>query len=663
MAANNSFASVPYLNQTGHYILKGNSSLANVINTPYRVLRSFSGAVSLQYQQAHKATEFSTSLRQFLNVLGFFFSGYAVACFAAAMLLNRIVMLPNSRSREHPFRLPGWIRTILHISVIVPMAAIIYLVESNWSIKDSNKFPLKMYYVIIWSFVVETITSVSSSQIPLESSDYTIFELSIQLYNMKNLDQEHLIAKEYMSDCIMAMLSRILIHIVEIFHVRKWRLIGSTILNIGYLTYLGRVLYKDGPLAISFSSKFRQGPKLFGILIVFVSVVCYFLACLIRLDPFHPNQTNLQELKFHSFMQNWATHVNFKGDEDFSTIISRLAMLFCAGTTSGGKSMHREFSNINIPNKLHGNYAISDTLFQAKEQLVHDKFDSKTPDNKNEHFDEPAKNWNWMMMVFSFPSLVNIIWKFVSNMFCGWKLRTSVSGEDTLKPSLAQDYEQDIIDEVEYTCDSESDGTEENMEGINDTDDSHYTWVLLQNDMNDTDENLSDDSEYIPDDSLIEDDILFTIDRDELLDEMRKANETNDKGQSSKNKNKEMTEVTLDNQIDMLDLRTPANDMGWFLSLQSIFNFHLTHAERITRSKFSVMKAQDAKKNVDTVHSEADLLCAVCKTNEREIVLWPCNCFAMCDACRISLALRGYSTCVCCRRPVDGYSKIVSISN
>ena len=102
--------------------------------------------------------------------------------------------------------------------------------------------------------------------------------------------------------------------------------------------------------------------------------------------------------------------------------------------------------------------------------------------------------------------------------------------------------------------------------------------------------------------------------------------------------------------------------MSWFLSLQSIFNFHLTHAERITRSKFSEMKAQDAKNNVDTVSSDADLLCAVCKTNERGIILWPCNCFAMCDACRISLSLRGYDTCVCCRRAVDGYSKIVDTS-
>ena len=129
MVANNTFASIPYLNQTGHHILKGNSSFAKVINTPYRIVRSFSGAVSLQYQQAQKATEYSTGLRQFLNVLGFFFSAYAIVCFAAALLLNRIAMLPNSRTRENPLRLPRWMRSTLHFFVIIPMVTMIYSVS------------------------------------------------------------------------------------------------------------------------------------------------------------------------------------------------------------------------------------------------------------------------------------------------------------------------------------------------------------------------------------------------------------------------------------------------------------------------------------------------------------------------------------------------------
>ncbi|KAK9366005.1 hypothetical protein V1509DRAFT_631352 [Lipomyces kononenkoae] len=51
-------------------------------------------------------------------------------------------------------------------------------------------------------------------------------------------------------------------------------------------------------------------------------------------------------------------------------------------------------------------------------------------------------------------------------------------------------------------------------------------------------------------------------------------------------------------------------------------------------------------------------LCVVCHAAQRNIVLWPCRCLAVCEECRVSLALRNFKGCVCCRRDVVSFSRL-----
>ncbi|KIK56394.1 hypothetical protein GYMLUDRAFT_47165 [Collybiopsis luxurians FD-317 M1] len=58
---------------------------------------------------------------------------------------------------------------------------------------------------------------------------------------------------------------------------------------------------------------------------------------------------------------------------------------------------------------------------------------------------------------------------------------------------------------------------------------------------------------------------------------------------------------------------------------------------------------------------EARRNCVICTTEPRVIICWPCRCLAMCDSCRESLAARSSASkhrCPCCRRGVEGYSRI-----
>ncbi|KAG2731134.1 hypothetical protein G9P44_005550 [Scheffersomyces stipitis] len=50
--------------------------------------------------------------------------------------------------------------------------------------------------------------------------------------------------------------------------------------------------------------------------------------------------------------------------------------------------------------------------------------------------------------------------------------------------------------------------------------------------------------------------------------------------------------------------------------------------------------------------------CVICQTNPREIIVWPCKCFAICESCRLTLVSKGIEGCVCCRREVEGVSKV-----
>lgn len=52
------------------------------------------------------------------------------------------------------------------------------------------------------------------------------------------------------------------------------------------------------------------------------------------------------------------------------------------------------------------------------------------------------------------------------------------------------------------------------------------------------------------------------------------------------------------------------------------------------------------------------LACVVCQVKPREIITWPCKCFAICESCRLSLASKGMEGCVCCRRDVEGVLKV-----
>jgi len=76
------------------------------------------------------------------------------------------------------------------------------------------------------------------------------------------------------------------------------------------------------------------------------------------------------------------------------------------------------------------------------------------------------------------------------------------------------------------------------------------------------------------------------------------------------------------------------------------------------RQAWLASKSTQRRREVD---DESRRNCVICTVEPRQIICWPCRCLALCDDCRENLASRSSAskhTCPCCRRLVEGYSRI-----
>lgn len=69
-------------------------------------------------------------------------------------------------------------------------------------------------------------------------------------------------------------------------------------------------------------------------------------------------------------------------------------------------------------------------------------------------------------------------------------------------------------------------------------------------------------------------------------------------------------------------------------------------------------KLREAPKLTEEYDLDPRLACVICQVNPREVITWPCKCFAICESCRLSLVTQGMEGCVCCRRDVEGVSRV-----
>lgn len=638
-----------YLNQSAYSLVPDGAIFSQAINYPYRLALSILSATRVQYQQAIQSNDLIFNIQSILVTVGYFFSSYAVACFITALILNRFVIMASLRSNSNRVTLPRWSRYALHLSAIIPL--VYNVVQALCQVQILNVFPAvdfsfflgRTFTVFAWSHCVETFVTTTTNLKPLEESDYTIFELSIQFYYLCQRTPNIELVKEHLSDFLMALFGRLLIHSVEMFDIRRFRLLGSTLLNFINICYLVTKIKLSGLESLPVSTRLRHFPKIFSLFLIILSIISYYLACLVRKNPFSSRKYDSKELQFYSFMHNWWNHLNCTGEEEFSSVVSKLALLLCSGTESMNKGVHREFSSLNAPNSIHHSYIISGYMNRVS-TIPDDIGVGESPENTPAQ--KSGANTFVTRVKLSFTLIKEGFLFFFKNRFVIRERRDR--SKSSKGKSKVKDYNKFVTD-------------------------NNYARFLTK-----PSSNLAVESSIalLPEEDPSEDYVPDDFETDELDESNFDVEEFGGT----------ITEESIGNEI--LNIITPMStqnlqqDMKWLISTWSILSCAVNQNARLTRSQYSNLNPEgilsevvleksihfkpsdvEGEKVMEDNESEGDiqLACVVCRINPRNVVLWPCRCFAICEDCRISLGLRGFKSCVCCRSDVHGYSKLNAV--
>lgn len=634
-----------YLNQTSRVLVGKSVPLSTLVNTPYKIYRSFCDAIMAQYViSLENPDNLPFNTKTFITSMGYFFSSYAIGCFLIALVLSRLSAMSSLRSNIVCASIPKWSSASLHIMAIATIFYALYslLVQYNILVmpgsirtKDVRTFLSETYVVLAFSHFIETFLSITTNMKSLEESDYTIFELSAQFYIMT---RGNATVYEYGPDCLMALAGRLIIHLVELFKRRQRRLVWSTILNTGFIIYLTYEIYYNGIGSLSLFTKWKHFPKFLSVFIIIISLACYFLACIVRWNPTHAAGISpVEDLQSYSFVRNSLKHLNLTGEEEFSSAVMKLAVLFCNPAHKCSRGLHRELPAISTAASLHKSYIVSGYMNKM----------ANMPDavigaevEKQQHSRSIMGRFSWAYQLLT---ILFVRIKYILGM-----------------PSKTKHQPKDIkimnaINFNEYI-------NEKNYKNFMITESHEKFKFLLPEDDNSPDYEFNELDSASECDSYLDD--HHALPTEEIQEDILK-------------------EIISPHSI--LEIVTSPEDLSWYISMWGILKCETVANKRLTRSQYANMNEVEIINGVimenlingntkrhaavsiqkETLESEnhvkIDISCVVCKENQRTVVVWPCRCFSLCEECRVSLGLRGFSSCVCCRAEVRGYSKLNTV--
>ncbi|CUS22878.1 LAQU0S07e02168g1_1 [Lachancea quebecensis] len=628
-----------YLNNTRDVLIDDSMFLAPFVNYPYKIARSLYSAILSQYKSQAGVSFPSDSAHLGASTLvetaGYFFSNYAIGCFVTAMVLNRIVAMASLRSSSHVARLPLWSRLFFHACAIVALVYNVTLTLRPFADEkpfvDTHRYFALTYGVICFSHCIETFVTTTTNLKPMEEFDYSIFELSMHFYALTRSNPH---PEDFIPDCLMALLGRLIIHSVELMNKRDRRLLLSTILNIGHLVYLTHRVYTLGTDSLPLLVRYRHLPKFLALFCTAVSLVCYALACIARMSPFSPSEEayDTSDLQFHSFINNWYATLNCTGEEEFTSTLIKLAIMICNPEQTKRFGLHRELSQLKQPGEIHKSFFVSG---------YNSKWQSMPHDTVEDGITKPGRTV-WQRKVTAIRDLLVALFRRLKATF-------GKSSTDHVNEDFSEGCKKNLNDFV----------SERN----------YIKFLSLAPDLNSNRIKSNDLKYLLPEDDFSADYLASDEEcSEEFPEEFGSEDEESELGDVP------LTDLIVPPNSSMSTRMGNTHDMKWFYSMWSILSCELQHDKRLTRSQYSelnepgilheVMMERITETGLKTEakdKSERDMACVVCKTNARNIVLWPCKCFALCEECRVSLGLRGFKTCICCRTDVRGYSKINAV--
>lgn len=566
---------------------------------------------------------------------------------------------------------------------------------------------------------IETFIACIQGRKPFTESGITIFEHSLAFqefssnaafffsnsYNYKRPTELMLITSLFL------ILNHLNIHVGAILNHNKYRLIPLTILGLGYLAYFVTAFWQKNIFQFPIILVLTFTPQVLILFVIFVSLSILITAVMVNGFRFEglnyasfflhgeQNQDNISENEVDEDQDlNLLANFNIKLSDDFYTALLNLGVL--AITLAGKSSYIKELSLVTLDNetwverRLWQQVKLSvpsgdDTtslLRVLKQKKVGYSNLIETPTSKlvthgnlntdaNQSTRENPYHTNSVFkrrflylrrIVFDFAQLIygivvgNFILQWIPKSFKRlfgkrtelgqWERRgdTEQNGKASLSTSSGRQLPQ-----LDYY-------TAEQLE-------QDYALILAGEDLSNVDN--SEDYVISPEESDYESDI-------EVIDltvgsDTRGLNRLNDIDTLTS----PLQEIFDNDGLKELFKESSENTL-------QLIREHLNYDGRLTRSRYRklhsasdpdtslnskdeseklielIISKRTQKRDDSTTESYRSMECVICQTNMREIITWPCKCFAICESCRLSLVSKGFEGCVCCRRDVEGVSKI-----
>ena len=589
-------------------------------------------------------------------------SKYAVLCFCTAIMLNRLSVMSSLRSNSTNIRLPLWSKTLLHLVAALSLTSAFSQILGQIGFinklhtDDMDAYALSVYLLTILSDCIEIFVSSTTNAIPLKSSDFSIWGLSLNLYIISKLPAK----EQHMGDnvkLLAAVSHRLITHLLELLHLRTYRLFADAILNVGFFASFIARAYLNGLDFINICLVHNCFPSFAYILVILLASVGDISKALFTGNLFRSLSSRYRTLA------KWWKSNSYNGEEEFNEIALSLCLFLTTNDRTVFKKSHKDSQNpVDKAAALSNSYMVSGYLNQLQ----------STPEDMLSHKEMTTDSQlpSFITTYLGFFQLVKAIslnsFQLLKGLVWNKNLETNRDHESKGKKSKKKDFNRYV--------------TEKN-----------YKKFLYKPDVKDFDSGSDPRCRelLLPEDDSSKDYVPPKENDDSISDE-----EFDNDGESQLiMEEKEALTRLSTNPVGSDNVR----DLAWNLSMWSILKYEMDENNKI---KGPLTRSQYGKRNcegilADTVierllhqnsshiykRSEVeedkesefqfdlplgdcdemdniDLACLICKANKRNIVTWPCRCLALCDECRILLGYKGFSTCVSCDSDVKGYSKL-----
>ncbi|SGZ53356.1 CIC11C00000000357 [Sungouiella intermedia] len=577
-----------------------------------------------------------------------------------------------------------------------------------------------IFWSVSFSLFAETFCSAINGVKPFLEGGITLFELSLAFQEVSSgffFLREHDIAKRPSEQVLMVCLFLLADHVCNqmgaLLYGNKYRLIPLTILNIFFVWYFVATLTKSTMLFLLFPLNITC-TYLSLVLVLFIIAICVGIFILAMLTE----GSRFRDLNYSSYFfdaedssEFFSKHLNISLSQDFYTAVVNVGLF--AITLAGKSSYITGYSVVQAPGaswleagvweKITAAFGVQtleernqlvqsgrvlqylkensltgygNVIASPSERLIMGSNNAKLAGKQTSALKLKAKYLNEISVRFS-----QLMWSLVFKSFLCHKvpvafrkyvLRKPVEEELSLesdeqferRKASAPPFIQHLVVKREAP---------DIIAGFNlnhlteDQLSQQYAQILLERDLAD-----SDDS---PDFEVLELEYESESDVESISLEQ---------GQVLKASGRIPMARDISHESPMSELMTPDT----FIELvdnHDILTGHLQYERSegaMTRSRYNAIRHPEVRYPQDESEALLQLLltkrnrppppanededeyldprlgCVICQVCPREIITWPCKCFAICESCRLSLAAKGMEGCVCCRRDVEGVSKV-----